>query len=239
MTLRYLTQQLAQQIDTELMNPELGGFAIEQLMELAGLSVAESIAKEYAAERYPRVLVCCGPGNNGGDGLVCARHLTHFGYQPRIYYPKQGRNQLFQLLIKQCNNLSIPICKEAVEQAANEADLIVDSVFGFSFGGSVREPFPQVIQLFRETKLPVVSVDIPSGWDVDKASCRHLGNDTFQPDMLISLTAPKLGARNFKVVFTTWEGALFPRNSEMASRYALNLPNYPGTDQCVRLTDKQ
>ncbi|KAI8057690.1 YjeF N-terminal domain-containing protein [Syncephalis plumigaleata] len=232
MTLRYLTQQLAQQIDTELMNPEIGGFAVEQLMELAGLSVAQSIAKEYATKQYPRVLVCCGPGNNGGDGLVCARHLVHFGYQPVVYYPKPGRHQLFQQLVRQCRNLSIPIADDAPQRMVNEADIIVDSVFGFSFNGSVREPFTQVINLFRTTKLPIVSVDIPSGWDVEQG-CRSLGDQTFQPDMLVSLTAPKQGARTFQGRFHYLGGRFIP--PEMAKQYELNLPDYPGTDQCVRL----
>ena len=46
-----------------------------QLMELAGLSCAQTVAKVYPKDRHPRVLVCCGPGNQGGDGLVAARHL--------------------------------------------------------------------------------------------------------------------------------------------------------------------
>lgn len=50
-------------------------------MELAGLSVACSLASEYQVQKYPRILVIAGPGNNGGDGLVAARHLYHFGYQ--------------------------------------------------------------------------------------------------------------------------------------------------------------
>lgn len=48
-------------------------------MELAGLSVATAISKEYPLNKgFDKVLICCGPGNNGGDGLVAARHLKLF-----------------------------------------------------------------------------------------------------------------------------------------------------------------
>lgn len=57
------------------------GFSVDQLMELAGLSVASSILAEYPPAQYPRILIVAGPGNNGGDGLVAARHLYHFGYK--------------------------------------------------------------------------------------------------------------------------------------------------------------
>ena len=52
--------------------------------ELAGLSVACSLASEYPASSHPRILVVAGPGNNGGDGLVAARHLFHFGYSVQV-----------------------------------------------------------------------------------------------------------------------------------------------------------
>ncbi|KAG5723769.1 hypothetical protein E4T56_gene14840, partial [Termitomyces sp. T112] len=68
MALRYLTARLAQQIDEELMGP-VGAFSLDQLMELAGLACAQALATVYKKEKYPRVLVCCGPGNQGGDGL--------------------------------------------------------------------------------------------------------------------------------------------------------------------------
>ena len=58
------------------------GFSVDQLMELAGLSVACAVAAEAAAPA--RVLVLAGPGNNGGDGLVAARHLHHFGYDVEV-----------------------------------------------------------------------------------------------------------------------------------------------------------
>jgi NAD(P)H-hydrate epimerase len=67
-------------IDEELMGSQLG-FSLDQLMELAGLSVASAVSSEYGK---CRVLVVAGPGNNGGDGLVAARHLTHFGYDVKV-----------------------------------------------------------------------------------------------------------------------------------------------------------
>lgn len=66
------------------------GFSVDQLMELAGLSVASSIESVYPRPTYNKILVLCGPGNNGGDGLVAARHLKHFGFDPTMYYPKRG-----------------------------------------------------------------------------------------------------------------------------------------------------
>jgi YjeF-related protein N-terminus len=69
-------QDEANKVDEELMGPL--GFSVDQLMELAGVSVACAVAAE--SQPASRVLVLAGPGNNGGDGLVAARHLHHFGY---------------------------------------------------------------------------------------------------------------------------------------------------------------
>jgi NAD(P)H-hydrate repair Nnr-like enzyme with NAD(P)H-hydrate epimerase domain len=52
-----------------------------RLQELAGLSVATATAEEFRLPDSSKVLIVCGPGNNGGDGLVAARHLHHFGYE--------------------------------------------------------------------------------------------------------------------------------------------------------------
>lgn len=76
-----------------------GAFSIDQLMELAGLSVSQALFKLQPLSKGNRILVACGPGNNGGDGLVAARHLFHYGYKPTIYYPKQSKNELYQVRI--------------------------------------------------------------------------------------------------------------------------------------------
>lgn len=76
-TMKYLNQEEAQKIDQELFNEY--SFSVDQLMELAGLSVAVALTKAYPRGAiHPNVLVCSGPGNNGGDGLVAARHLKMF-----------------------------------------------------------------------------------------------------------------------------------------------------------------
>jgi NAD(P)H-hydrate epimerase len=64
--MKFISQQLAKQIDIELMDPTKGGFSVDQLMELAGLSVAQAVAKVFDCRKHPNILVCVGPGNNGG-----------------------------------------------------------------------------------------------------------------------------------------------------------------------------
>ncbi|KAJ1909441.1 hypothetical protein IWQ60_011167 [Tieghemiomyces parasiticus] len=226
--LQYLTQKIAQEVDKELMSPA-GGFVVEQLMELAGLSVAQSVAKEYPLTKYGQVLVCCGPGNNGGDGLVAARHLWHFGYKPSIYYPKHSKKELFQNLVTQCNNLHIPFV-DILAVKSGDYSLIVDAIFGFSFSGAVREPFGEIMKILAESKVPIAAVDIPSGWDVEQGDVHHTD---IRPEMLISLTAPKLAAKHFRGKFHYLGGRFV--SSDFAHKFGLELPAYPGTDQCVRL----
>uniref|UniRef100_A0A0A1X2G8 NAD(P)H-hydrate epimerase n=1 Tax=Zeugodacus cucurbitae TaxID=28588 RepID=A0A0A1X2G8_ZEUCU len=105
-TMKFLTQTEAIKIDEELFNEYK--FSVDQLMELAGLSCAHAIAKCYPTECFKRVLVCCGPGNNGGDGLVCARHLSLMKYEPTIYYPKKTAKPLYENLSHQCKTSNRP-----------------------------------------------------------------------------------------------------------------------------------
>jgi NAD(P)H-hydrate epimerase len=78
-------------------------------------------------------------------------------------------------------------------------DIVVDAIFGFSFDpkGGVREPFASILSLLRnlDDKLPIVSIDIPSGWDVEQGDTMGIG---LRPKVLVSLTAPKKCAQAFK-----------------------------------------
>ncbi|KAM9001048.1 NAD(P)H-hydrate epimerase [Sarcophilus harrisii] len=232
-TVKYLSQEEAQAVDEELFNEYK--FSVDQLMELAGLSCATAIAKAYPPSSFnsnpPAVLVICGPGNNGGDGLVCARHLKLFGYEPKIHYPKKPSKPLFDALVTQCQKMDIPFLPEMPPEPMlidELYELVVDAIFGFSFKGAVREPFGAILSILNGLTVPIASIDIPSGWDVEK------GNpDGIRPDLLISLTAPKKAASLFKGRYHYLGGRFVP--SALEKKYQLNLPPYPATDCVLQL----
>ncbi|EFP83467.2 hypothetical protein PGT21_028100 [Puccinia graminis f. sp. tritici] len=231
-TMTYLTQKEAQEIDAELMGPKYG-YTLAQLMELAGLACAQALHKVYGPERYPRVLVCCGPGNQGGDGLVAARHLWHFGHKPTLYYPKQTDKEHYKSLLRQCETLGIPVIGANFSEAVGETDVILDAIFGFSFHSEPRAPFDEPIRSFQQTQTPIVSVDIPSGWDVETGNPNHV---YFTPNVLVSLTAPKRGVKSFPGRHFLG-GRFIPPG--IVKSYNLKLPCYPSSDQVVEITAVQ
>ncbi|KAK7743866.1 hypothetical protein SLS53_003886 [Cytospora paraplurivora] len=224
-----LGSKAAAALDKELMST--GAFSIDQLMELAGLSVSQAVYRVHPPSSGHRVLVACGPGNNGGDGLVAARHLRQYGYHPTIYYPKRSKNDLYQRLAKQLEDLEIPFTEDFVE-AIKSTDHVVDAIFGFSFSGEVREPFPAVIKALEETKLPVTSVDAPSSWNIDEGPPKSGVGSTFHPTALISLTAPKPLVKFFHG--RHFVGGRFVAPA-IAKKYDFDVPEYEGLDQVAEV----
>jgi NAD(P)H-hydrate epimerase len=229
MAIRTLSAKNAAALDKELMSG--GAFSIDQLMELAGLSVSQAVFRLQPPSKGRRILVACGPGNNGGDGLVAARHLWHYGYQPTVYYPKQSKNELYQRLSKQLKDLGIPFTED-FHSAMHSADHIVDAIFGFSFEGEVREPFPKVIEALRNSKIPVLAVDAPSSWNIETGPPDSGPGKGFNPNALISLTAPKPLVKWFKG--RHFLGGRF-LGTAMAEKYDLDIPPYEGIDQVVEI----
>ncbi|XP_048968488.1 NAD(P)H-hydrate epimerase isoform X2 [Canis lupus baileyi] len=173
-------------------------FSVDQLMELAGLSCATAIAK---------------------------------GYQPTIYYPKRPNKPLFTALVTQCQKMDIPFLGEMPPEPMlidELYELVVDAIFGFSFKGDVREPFRTILSVLDGLTVPIASIDIPSGWDVEKGNSGGI-----QPDLLISLTAPKKSATQFTGRYHYLGGRFVPPALE--KKYQLNLPPYPDTECVYRL----
>lgn len=229
MALRTLGAKAAGALDEELMSS--GAFSIDQLMELAGLSVSQAMYTLSPPTESPKILIACGPGNNGGDGLVAARHLHHFGYKPSVYYPKQSKNELYARLRKQLEQLKVPFTDDFAG-AMGGSDYIIDSIFGFSFSGEVREPFPGVIKALAESKVPVLAVDAPSSWNIEEGPPSDGPGKGYNPDALISLTAPKPLVKWFKG--RHFVGGRFV-SKEIAEKYGFDIPPYQGGDQVVEV----
>jgi len=117
--------------------------------------------------------------------------------------------------------------------ALREADHVVDAIFGFSFSGEVREPFPAVIEAMEETNLPITSVDAPSSWDIENGPPKSGLGSNFNPAVLVSLTAPKPLAKHFSG--RHFVGGRFVPPA-VARKYDFEVPQYEGIDQIAEVS---
>lgn len=243
--LKVVSSKLAAEIDQELMGPQVG-FTLQQLMELAGFSVAQAVSREFPLSSKlndnKHVFVIAGPGNNGGDGLVCARHLKLFGYNPIVFYPKRSeRTEFYRQLVHQLNFFKVPVLGQDDDETRwlsylepEKTLCIVDAIFGFSFKPPMREPFQSIMSQLKkiENDIPIISVDVPTGWDVDEGP---ISEQCIVPKVLVSLTVPKLCSNYLKEKTTKHYvgGRFVPR--DFANKYGFEPFAYEGTDQVLKL----
>lgn len=161
---------------------QIDSTAIEQfgiprllLMEHAGLAVARK-ATALLPRRGASIVVACGTGYNGGDGLCAARHLHESGYGVHVLVTGRVLDlreepAIYATILQR---LGIPprevTSVEAVSQATGWIDdsrLIIDALLGIGVQGMVREPTASLITLMNRSGKPILAVDIPSGLNAD------------------------------------------------------------------------
>ncbi|MBX2987313.1 MAG: NAD(P)H-hydrate dehydratase [Bdellovibrionaceae bacterium] len=125
------------------------GLASAQLMENAGRAMAAEIGRWPGLRPSHRIVVLCGPGNNGGDGRVIARVLREKGFS-------------------RVEDFSFPRDFTAAESDLNSADLIVDALFGVGLNRPLGAEWSSLIESVRRSRRPVIAVDVPSGLDADR-----------------------------------------------------------------------
>nr|XP_003413288.1 yjeF N-terminal domain-containing protein 3 [Loxodonta africana] len=233
---RFLSTAEAAALERELL--EDYRFGRQQLAELCGHASAVAVTKVFplaALSRKQRtVLVVCGPEQNGAVGLVCARHLRMFEYEPTIFYPMRSPDPLHQDLTTQCEKMDIPFLSylPAEVQLINDAyGLVVDAMLGPGAApGDVGGPCTRALATLKLLSIPLVSLDIPSGWDAETGSDSE---DGLRPDVLVSLAAPKRCAGRFSGRHHFVAGRFVP--DDVRRKFALRLPGYTGTDCVVAL----
>lgn len=159
------------------------------LMERAGRGVVDSI---LAHVPRGRVLVLCGPGNNGGDGFVIARHLVEEGWSVHLVLIsgtvetlKGDASVMAGRWAKECDGEVLSLDDGPLPQA----DLVVDAVFGAGLTRPVDGPLADLIAAYNaDPAVKIVAVDVPSG--VDGTSGAVLGT-AFQADLTVTFHAKK------------------------------------------------
>ena len=157
-------------------------------METAGQAVARTAAERAGSGR---IVVVCGKGNNGGDGLVAARLLADTGFEVDavLLWPANGLSG-----DAQTNFERFPSAREVkVEELANALDgaaVIIDAIFGTGFAGVARHPAAGAIEAINECGAIVVAVDIASGVN---ASNGEVEGDAVMADATVTFHAAKVG----------------------------------------------
>jgi len=143
------------------------------LMENAGRGCAELLLR---LGLKGRATICCGHGNNGGDGMVIARHLENAGVEVQVgLFADVGQvkgDALANLQIVQAAGTPLTVFSSGVaeEEAAGflqGADWVVDALLGTGVTGPVRGAAAAVISAINRQSRPVLAVDLPSGLDCD------------------------------------------------------------------------
>lgn len=165
------------------------------LMENAGLAAFHVLDREIKW-RDKHCLVCCGIGNNGGDGFVIARKLHSFGASVEVCI--LGKPEAFKGVAKAnldiLSHLPIEVQSvnriDAIAASIATADIIVDAIFGTGLSRQVSGLFAAIIENINASDATVLSVDIPSGVHGDSG---QVMGTAVQADYTVTFGLPKIG----------------------------------------------
>jgi NAD(P)H-hydrate epimerase len=166
------------------------------LMENAAIGVVEALGKAFGEAES--VAIFCGPGNNGGDGLAVARHLSVRGWEVRIFLVTGGRQLSADAEVQLgiCRKAELPVLEITGEErlgpsleAAAECDLVVDALFGMGLTRPLEGLFAQVVDAINELPAPCIAVDLPSGLSASEA--QPIGPHV-TADLTVTFAAPKV-----------------------------------------------
>ncbi len=172
------------------------GVSTLQLMEIAGWQVARCAWRHLG---HPAgVGVVAGYGNNGGDGLVAARHLATWGCAVRVLVLGDDARVIGVVrdhvtAARACGvDVVVGPDPAAVRRVVDGAGLVIDALLGTGLRSAPRDPQASAIRTLNESGIPVLSVDVPSGLD---ATTGEAYEPTVDAALTCTLTAMKHGLR--------------------------------------------
>jgi len=183
------------------------GIPGQRLMEHAGVAVAaavKAIAEATGRWRKGPILVLAGPGNNGGDGFVAARHLARAGAEVVAVLVSDAAVPSTPDALRNWNRLdhepratrmhaSTALQLKVLGREVERASVVVDALLGTGVHGELREPIRAAVELVlraRAAKVPVVAVDTPTAVDLTSGDPT---DPVVQADLTVTFHRPKTG----------------------------------------------
>jgi hydroxyethylthiazole kinase-like uncharacterized protein yjeF len=183
------------------------GVAGQRLMEHAGVAVAAAVkAIAAATERWRKgpILILSGPGNNGGDGFVAARHLARAGADVVAVQVSSSANPSTADATRNWNRLdreprvrrihvSTGLELKVLAKDVDRASVVVDALLGTGVRGALRDPIRSAVELIlraRTSKVPVVAVDTPTAVDLTSGDASE---PVVRADLTVTFHRPKTG----------------------------------------------
>ena len=169
------------------------------LMENAGLKVLLAMEKALSGLRDKRFTVVCGKGNNGGDGLVVARHLFNNGVAVNVFIAAKpdDLSQDAAKNVKVLQNCGFqPVFMSGTEDLAKLrvtlefSDCAIDAVYGTGFSGQITGYYAEIVKILNESGAKKIAIDVPSGLC---ATTGALSDPSVFAQVTITLGLPKLG----------------------------------------------
>lgn len=176
------------------------GVTLLQMMEQAGSHLADVVRVELGGDLLDQpVVVAVGPGDNGGGGLVAARHLANRGAQVRVVLARPAlrmteaaRHQLATLIAMgaHCCVATYDLADDELEQVLADAAIVVDAVLGYRLHDAPTGEAERLIEFIVRSGRPVVSLDLPSGMDPDSGA---VAGTAITAQATLTLALPKPG----------------------------------------------
>jgi NAD(P)H-hydrate epimerase len=225
-------------IEVDRLMIEEFGIQLLQMMENAGRNLADLAGRLLGSFTDRRITVLSGAGNNGGGGLVAARHLHNRGAQVSVFLAAEP-GRLKEVTAQQWRTLQkigIPAYFELISSQLQGAELILDALLGYGVRGNPHGLAAEWIRLANASRVPVLALDAPSGLDTTTGKP---GDPCIRANATLTLALPKTGL--LEVVARPFVGELYladisvPR--ELYRRMGIEIPPLFDPDPVIRITD--
>ena len=224
-----------QMIEVDRLMIEEYGVELIQMMENAGRNLADfsgrMLGHSFSGQS---VCVLCGRGNNGGGGMVAARHLYNRGANAHII---RLAGELKDVPAKQWKTLENMGLRNEPYFELSKADIILDALIGYGLKGEPRPETAVWIEKINASGKPVLALDAPSGLDTTSGTASGL---TVQADATMTLALPKIGlmeeaARPFVGELYLADISVPP---DLYRRIGLEVGNIFGQDTIIKIRER-